>query len=114
MFPWSPLSFGFRFPLAVNSMVLVPLVKVPPEMSKFPPTFQVLAPAATVVTVLLRVTGPLVNGAMFCVAVPPPELASKMIAFVAAGVQRHGVPTGPVVLDQCESVSEKFPVPPIQ
>src|SRR6266511_5315750 len=105
-----PIATASHVPPAVKITVLVPAEK---WLSSFhpPPTFHVFVDPATVTEERLMSTAPLVNEALFCVAVPAPELASKVTVLVDVGVQAQLAP--PDAFDHFV-VSLKFPVPPIQ
>ena len=95
----------------MNFTLLVLGVQCPFASRKEPATFHVFVEPSTVTDEFVIVTAPEVKVALFCVAVPAPELASKVTVSVAPGVHVHAAP--PEVVDHFE-VSEKFPVPPIQ
>jgi hypothetical protein len=107
----NPAPPSFRFPVPVKLTVDVEAEKCPVESSQSPETFHVFEPPPIVRLELVMVTVPEVKVTLFCVAVPAPEEASKVIVSVLPGVQPQFA--APDAVAQCIP-SEKFPVPPTQ
>jgi len=81
------LPTPLTFPFAVITTVEVPREKCPFASAHPPPTFHVFEDPAIVTEEFVMVTAPDVNVALSCVAVPAPELASKVTVSVAPGMQ---------------------------